>query len=181
VRPAQKTLRLRDVHVNTTKVLGLLHDTFLEAEPEATGMDLYEQVVQMHLTVFERLAVIPQFPVLFDDKDEPWVEGCKVAWSAYPDFLALCLLGKREAQVIEVSKARQSAKARELVEAMCANREKMERYIRWFVGDDFEISWRFFVREANKDTLVRQLQAKGIPPKVTALEELFDKLKRVMP
>ena len=142
---------------------------------------MYEQLVETYLTVFERLAVVPQFPVLFDDKDEPWTEGHKVAWAAYPDFLAV-QLKDHEAQIIEVSKSRSKAKARELVQRLLGNREKIERYVKWFTSGDFEIKWRFFVRDGVVlDTLESELKAKGIQATVTALEVVFEKLKRVMP
>jgi hypothetical protein len=49
------------------------------------NMDMYEQLIETYLTVRERRAVIPQFPVLFDENDEPWAEvrGRKVGWSMY--------------------------------------------------------------------------------------------------
>ena len=50
-------------------------------------MDFYEQLVEFCLTTIEQRAVIPQFPVLLDKEGRPWVEGSKVGWGAFPDFL----------------------------------------------------------------------------------------------
>jgi hypothetical protein len=155
--------------------------TTVAVEERKGHMDLYEQLVEMKLTIFERLAVIPQFPVLFDENDKPWTEGHsrKVTWSAYPDFLALDIREK-VAYVVEVSKSRQSFKSRGLAERMTANRAKIERYLESF-APGFGVRWRFFVRRQHVKTLEEELSAQTIRSTVDALEDVFDKIKSVMP
>jgi hypothetical protein len=145
-------------------------------------MDMYEQLVQSYLTIFEHLAVIPQFPVLFNDKGEPcFHEGPgTLAWDAFPDFLAVDMRG-HQAQVIEVNKSRYPDKISSLVRRTLENRERVESYVRWFVSDARPIRWRFFVRRNMVDRLKREIEAGGIQPGITTLEEVFDKLRDVMP
>jgi hypothetical protein len=147
-------------------------------------MDTYEQLVQTYLTVVEKCAVIPQFPILFDQDDKPWSKGHRISWSAYPDFLAVDFLN-RQVQIVEVTKALSSKKPEELVEKLLAHRERIERYVRWFTNDYFPLCWRYFVRDANKDKLHKELTriagSEGQKWQVTALEDVFDELKRVMP
>lgn len=142
-------------------------------------MDLYEQLIEMDLTIFEHLAVIPQFPVLFDKNDEPWTEGKKIAWSAYPDFLALGIQQK-QAYVVEVSKSLQSFKPRDLAARMTENGPRIERYVKWF-APGFDVRWRFFVRSNHAEELKKELSALAIQADVRTLEEVFDKIKSVMP
>jgi hypothetical protein len=144
-------------------------------------MDLYEQLIEMQLTIFERLAVIPQFPVLFDENDRPWTEGHshKVAWSAYPDFLALDIQNKI-AYVVEVSKSLQSFKPDNLVERMTKNRAQIERYLQSF-APGFEVRWRFFVRDRHVEELQGKLSAQPIKSSAYALEDVFEKIKSIMP
>ncbi len=145
-------------------------------------MDMYEQLVEVYLTVHERPAVIPQFPVLFDDRGEPWVEGRKIGWSAYPDFLAVNLGANHGAQVIEVSKSMSSDKPKDLIERTCKNRDKVEQYVRWFARDTgLKIEWRFFVRQRQSKPLQDALRETAIPHDVTTLEEVFEWVKNVMP
>lgn len=142
-------------------------------------MDLYEQLVEWKLTIFEQLAVIPQFPVLFDENGKPWSNGHKLTWSAYPDFLALDVKQKH-AYIVEVSKSLQSSKAKDLVARMKENRGKIEEYVSWF-APEFDVHWRFFVREIHTEPLRGALSAEGVEAKVEALECVFEQIKSVMP
>lgn len=142
-------------------------------------MDLYEQLIEMELTIFERLAVIPQFPVLLGENDKPWTEGHKVIWSAYPDFLALDIQ-RQLAYVVEVSKSLQSFKPHDLAERMIENGTRIEGYVKWFTNG-FDVRWRFFVRSKHKKALEEELSAQTPKPGVDTLEEVFDKIKSVMP
>ncbi|MGA9059487.1 MAG: hypothetical protein WB763_23600 [Terriglobia bacterium] len=145
-------------------------------------MDLYEELVESYLTIFEHLAVIPQFPVLFNDKDEPCFHESpeKLGWSAFPDFLAVDLRS-HQAQIIEVNKSGYADKISDLMKRTLANREKVESYVKWFVPDAFPIQWRFFVREKMVDRVKREIEAGGVQPSITTLEAVFDKLKQTMP
>jgi hypothetical protein len=151
---------------------------------EELPMDMYEQIVETFLTVHERRAVIPQFPVLFDDQGEPWVEakGRKIGWSLYPDFLAVGFGIHRGAQIIEVSKSMQTAKPRELVQRTLSCRDRVQRYVRWFAVDEgLQIEWRFFVRQRQAEFLKKELSGLDIQSDVTILEEVVDWVKNVMP
>jgi hypothetical protein len=103
-------------------------------------MDMYEQLVQSYLTIFEHLAVIPQFPVLFNDKGKPCfhVGPGTVGWAAFPDFLALDMRS-HQAQIIEVNKSPYPDKIGRLVRRTLGNREKIESYVKWFVSDAFPV------------------------------------------
>lgn len=157
-------------------------------------MDLYEQLVEMQLTIFEHLAVIPQFPVLFSN-DEPWrfvpSQKKKITWSAYPDFLALDIQ-KGIAYVVEVSKSRQSFKADDMAKRMNENRTKIETYVKWFTREsdaksdfkpDFDVHYRFFVRSTHETKLRQALRQRMHESlwHVDALENVFDNIKNVMP
>jgi hypothetical protein len=147
-------------------------------------MDMYEQIVETFLTVREHRAVIPQFPVLFDDRGEPWEEdkGRKIGWSLYPDFLALGFGNRRGAQIIEVSKSMQRAKPRELVERTLSCRDKVQQYVRWFAADEgLQIEWRFFVRQNQAELLKNELSGTDIRKDITVLEDVVDWVKKVMP
>jgi len=145
-------------------------------------MDMYEQLVESYMTIIEHLAVIPQFPVLFNDKGEPCFHETAgtPAWDAFPDFLAVDLKG-HEAQIIEVNKSEYPDQIRHLVRRTLANREKIESYVKWFVSDTFTIQWRFFVRDKMVDRLKREIEAGGIQPSITKLEDVFNKLRDCMP
>ena len=147
-------------------------------------MDTYEQIVKTYLTVQERRAVIPQFPVLFDDKDEPWTEirGRKIGWSLYPDFLAVPFGLYREAQVIEVSKSMQSDNAKDLAQRTLDCRDRVERYIRWFAANQLlRIQFRFFVRKLQERPLKEALSRANISGDITVLEDVFEWVKNFMP
>jgi hypothetical protein len=145
-------------------------------------MDMYEQLVSNYLTIFEHLAVIPQFPVLFNDKGEPcFHEGPgSLAWDAFPDFLTVDMRG-HQAQIIEVNKSLYRDKISRLVRRTLGNRPKIQSYVKWFVSEAFPIRWRFFVRQRMVDQLKCEIEAGGIQPTITTLEEVFDKLRDVMP
>jgi hypothetical protein len=145
-------------------------------------MDMYEQLVENYLTIFEHLAVIPQFPVLFNDKDEPCFHETPgaLAWDAFPDFLAVDMRN-RQAQIIEVNKSGYPDQISQLVRRTLGNREKVESYVKWFVSDTFPIQWRFFVRDKMVDRLKREIEAGGIQPSITKLEDVFNKLRDRMP
>lgn len=142
-------------------------------------MDLYEQLIEMELTIFEHLAVIPQFPVLFGGNREPCMEAPKVTWSHYPDFLALAIQQKH-AYVVEVSKSLESSKPHDLVARMIENRAHIERYVNWF-APGFDVRWRFFVRSGHVKTLQEELSKQATEARIDALEDVFDKIKSVMP
>ncbi len=153
-------------------------------------MDLYEQLVGIYLTVFEHLAVVPQFLVLFDEKDQPCFaesEG-KRSFGTCLDFLAVDMK-KRQVQVVQVRKALGPDKTLQLTNHIIEKRpdgqtdgEIIGRYIKWFVGEDFAVQWRFFVRAQNVKALEERLQqAPQTTATVTALEDVFEKLKNVMP
>jgi hypothetical protein len=146
-------------------------------------MDLYEELVENYLTIFEHLAVIPQFPVLFDDKGEPCFHestGKRDLKTAFPDFLAVDMRS-HQAQIIEVNKSEYPDKISRLVRRTLDNREKIESYVKWFVSDTFLIQWRFFIRKKMIDRLKNEIEAGGIQPSITTLESVFDELKRRMP
>lgn len=145
-------------------------------------MDLYEELVESYFTIFEHLALIPQFPVLFNDKGEPCFHENpeELGWSALPDFLAVDLRN-HQAQIIEVNKSGYPDKISDLIKRTLANREKIESYVKWFVSDAFPIQWRFFVREKMVDRVKREIEAGGGQPSITTLEAVFDKLKQIMP
>lgn len=153
-------------------------------------MDLYEQLVGIHLTVFEHLAVIPQFLVLFDEKGQPVFaesEG-KRSFSACVDFLAINSK-KRQAQVVQVRKALAKKEALRLADQLTKKRpdgktdgEIIDRYIKWFAERDFSVQWRFFVRAHNVEALEARLrEERQTSVSVVALEGVFEKLKNVMP
>jgi hypothetical protein len=142
-------------------------------------MDLYEQLIEMNLTIFERLAVVPQFPVLFDENDEPWTSGHKVKWSAYPDFLALDVQNKL-AYVVEVSKSLQSSKPHDLAKRMIKDRPKIDRYVNLF-AEGFDVRWRFFVRGDQVKALRSALAGQTPEPGIDTIESVFDKIRSEMP
>ncbi len=144
-------------------------------------MDFYEQLVQTYLTVFEACPVLPQAAILRSTKDEPW--------EAYLDFLALDFV-KRRIQVVEVSKATDPAKASELAAKLRPEyRENVEHYIKGVTLNkhlEFPIHWRFFVRRSNASLLssaqpFREYIAAGGQAEVTVLEDVFDKVRDLMP
>ena len=143
-------------------------------------MNLYEQLVEVYLTVIERRAVIPQFRVMLDTEGKSWVEGKRVGWSAFPDFLAVDF-ARKEIQIVEVTSSADGAKPKELVHKMLGNRQTIEDYTRTFVGNDFPIAWRFFVRHSLANNLEAELRTNQIEASVTTLEDVFDALKRKMP
>lgn len=145
-------------------------------------MDLYEHLVQTYLTVFDHFAVLPRFPVLFDQQDRPRFHETsgRQGWAAYPDFLAIdtrCRL----AQIIEANKSSYPNQINQLVQRALANRAKVEEYAKWFLPGGFELHWRFFIRGKLKDRLKTKLDAGGLDATISPLEEVFDKLKDVMP
>jgi hypothetical protein len=89
--------------------------------------------------------------------------------------------------VVQVRKALAKNEALQLTDPLTrtgaqSDRERIERYIKWFVGADFSVRWRFFVRAQNVKALEEQLQhAQQTTATVTALEDVFEKLKNVMP
>ncbi|MGD0696530.1 MAG: hypothetical protein ABSB82_17050 [Terriglobia bacterium] len=153
-------------------------------------MDLYEQLVGIYLTVFEHLAVVPQFPVLFDANNNPCFEESpgKRTYAAHPDFLAVDIK-RRQAQVVQVRKSQKSGEALQLTDWLTTKRpdgktdaEIIGSYVKWFVGEEFAVHWRFFVRAQNVNALEERLQqASQTAATITALEDVFEKLKNVMP
>ncbi len=130
-------------------------------------MDLYEQLVGIYLTVFEHLAVIPQFPVIFDDQGAPCFEETpgKHAPGKYPDHVAFDIK-KRQAHVVQVRKARIRSAALKVAHLLIGadadiNRERIEHYIKWFAGEDFTVQWRFLVRAEHVKALEALLQQAG--------------------
>jgi hypothetical protein len=142
-------------------------------------MDLYEQLVEMDLTIFEHLAVVPQFPVLFGEDGVPRMEGQKIAGSSCPDFLALHIQEKH-AYIVEVGKSLQSFKPRDLAARMIENCDQIERYVKWF-APGFDVLWRFYIRRKHSEDLANELSALGVAPDVRTLEDVFDHIKSVMP
>src|SRR5579863_6733407 len=132
-------------------------------------MDMYEQLVETYLTVFEHLAVIPQFPVVFDDKGNPIFEEteAKVSGKKYPDFLALDIR-KRQAQIVEVTKSAYP-QAVKLAKRVLDNKKQIEKYVTWF-APEFRIQWRLFVRQKIAARFKSTLEAGGIQPEITTLE-----------
>ncbi|MGD0698069.1 MAG: hypothetical protein ABSB82_24905 [Terriglobia bacterium] len=151
-------------------------------------MDLYEQLVGIYLTLFEHLALVPQFPVLFDAQGNPCFEESdgRRSYGAYPDYLAFDIK-KRQAQVVQVRKVGARGGALQLTDILTSanaqpDREKIVTYIKWFAGEEFAVNWRFFVRAQNVKTLEDRLQeARQTSATITALEDVFEKLKKVMP
>src|SRR2546427_12783466 len=123
----------------------------MQARGSRMAENISQQLVRDYLTIFEHLAVTPQFPVVFDDKDEPCFEEsqARVSWKLYPDFLAVDL--KRcQAQIVEVKKSPDRGVPDELVKRVLASREKAEQYVRWFTACcTFDVQWRLFVCESN--------------------------------
>ena len=145
-------------------------------------MDLYEHLVEEYLTVFDHLAVVPQFPVLFGEDWRPRFHEApgRTIWDAYPDFLAIDTRN-RLAQIVEVTKSPGPNQVRILAGRALANRARVEEYVRWFTPDSSQIHWRFFVRRERVDTLKTELEAGGLEAAITSLEDVFDKLRDRMP
>ena len=143
-------------------------------------MDLYEEMVQLYLTVLENCFVLPQFHVSVDANGKPW--------DASIDFLALNL-GNKRIEVVEVSKAASPNKAAHFAEMLQgSHRTNVEKFIGSKLNRDlnYSITWRFFVRRANVERLIGQpafreyVQAGG-EAQVTAIEDVFDALRDQMP
>jgi hypothetical protein len=145
-------------------------------------MDLYEQLAEEYLTIFEHLAVIPQFPVLFDEKGQPCFHEAsgKRSWTAFPDFLAVDIKN-RQAQVVEVNKSVYPDQVSDLATRTLANRTKIEEYVMWFMADGYQIRWRFFVRLEMAEKLEARLLKGGLQGSITPLEDVFNKLRDRMP
>jgi hypothetical protein len=146
-----------------------------------TSFDLYEFVVQTHLTG-EGCAVIPQVPILHS------VEGKR--WEAYPDFLAINFR-RKELQIVEVSKDGSLGKARKLAEKLAPEyRNTIEQHIRTITLngqlDSFGFVWRFFLRKgiAERFKSLGHAQAyvdSGNRLEVMTLEDVFESVKTTMP
>lgn len=169
-----------------------------------TETNLYEQVVQLYLGIFEHLILMPQFLAVFRGKgrvaDQNWqpcfVEDLNGRSSAYDkslDILAVDVKG-REAQIVEVSKALPPGE--HLAKMLLLKRreadhltdgEIIERYLKWFLGESFTVRWRFFFPggENNKEaeSFKRKFENTPIADKVivTPLEHVFDKLRTERP
>jgi hypothetical protein len=146
------------------------------------NMDMYEQSVQTFLTVFDHLAVLPQFPVLFDEEDRPCFRESpgRVGWAAFPDFLAIDAKNGG-AQIIEVSKSLYPNQINDLARRTLANRAKVEEYAKWFTSGRLQLEWRFFVRREMVDKLRSKLEAGGLQAKFNTLEDVFDRVRKEMP
>ncbi len=145
-------------------------------------MDFYEQLVEEYLTIFEHLAVIPQFPVLFDEEGRPCFHEApgNRSWAAFPDFLAVDPKN-HQVELIEVNKSPYLDQVRELARRTVANRTKIEEYVTWFMVDQYQIRWRFFVRLEMADKLRARLSKGGLQAGITPLEDVFNKLRDRMP
>ncbi|MGH9351656.1 MAG: hypothetical protein ACRD2G_05790 [Terriglobia bacterium] len=144
--------------------------------------DLYEQLVEDYLTIFEHLAVIPQFPVLFGKAGEPCFHESEagLSWAAFPDLLAVDFANK-QVQIIEVNRSAYAANLKSLAKRVAANRQKIEEYVRWFTKDGWGIQWRFFVRRKMSDQLKAAFEDGDFQPRMTHLEDVFDQIRDQMP
>lgn len=139
-------------------------------------VDLYEQLVEFYLTVFENNFVLPQPPVKLGTNDQPiglFDSGSK--WDAWPDFVALDFSRKR-IQVVEVTKTLNLAEVKEKVE-----KYKDSRYDSWIRQvlpssfSEFPIIRHFFLRQAVIDKIG------SLEPETTPLERVFDAIRNKMP
>jgi hypothetical protein len=147
---------------------------------EKESLDLYEDLVQLYLTVFEDCAIRPQVPIRKSLTGEDW--------EAYPDFLAIDFK-KRRILIVEVSKAADRGVAGKFAEKLRSEeyRSNVEHYLRNTTLNnhlnDFMIQWRFFVRRANVSVLesgIREFIDTG-QAEVTTLEDVFDTIRNHMP
>lgn len=144
--------------------------------------DLYEQLVEMYLTVFDHLAIVPQFPVLFGEEGRLRLQETpgRLEWAAFPDFLAIDTRHRR-AQIVEVNKSPYPNQVSNLATRALANRTRVEEYVRWFTPDSSQLHWRFFVCRKLVDRLKIKLEAGGLEAAITSLEDVFDWARDVMP
>jgi hypothetical protein len=169
-----------------------------------TDTNLYEQVVQNYLGIFEHLILMPQFLVVFKGEgrvaDERWqpcfwedVKGRSSAYDKSLDVLAVDVK-RRVAQVVEVTKA--PTPGNQLANMLLLKRgeddhltdgEIIERYVKWFLGEGFTVQWRFFFpggkNNKNVEAFKRNFKNNPISDKVivTPLEDVFDKLRSERP
>ena len=139
-------------------------------------MDLYEQLVEVYLTVFEGSFVLPQPPVKLGAGDAPvgLFEGGS-QWDAFPDFIALNFR-KGQIQIVEVSKTTSLAELKGKLEKY---RDKhYETWIRQILAPNLAqlpITRRLFVRK----TLVDRLGS--VDSELIPLEQVFDTIRDKMP
>jgi hypothetical protein len=139
-------------------------------------MDLYEQLVETYLTVFERNFVLPQPAVKLGTGDVPiglFETGSN--WDAWPDFIALDFEGKR-IQIVEVSKSTAVSDVRgKLKKYEDKHYEAWIRRVLPNTMNDFQITRRFFVRASVKEKLgATELE-------ISTLEHVFDTIRDKMP
>jgi hypothetical protein len=145
-------------------------------------MELYEELVQLYLTVFEGCIVMPQVPILSAVDGTPWY--------AYPDLLALEFQNQL-IQIVEVTKSMDHAAGPKLAEKLKANhRENVEHYLKTKTLNnhlgEFRICWRFFVRAIHVERLknhpdFKQYEESGRYATVMAVEEVFNAIRDKMP
>jgi hypothetical protein len=144
-------------------------------------MDIYEQIVELYLTAVEGCAVIPQVPILKSIEGKPWV--------AYPDFLGIDF-DKQCIWIVEVSKSTTRETAINLAAKLQPeHRSNIEHYVKSSTLNNelnFPIYWRFIVRRSNIEVLksspaYREYTEKGGQVEPIALEDVFDRIRDLMP
>jgi hypothetical protein len=142
-------------------------------------MDFYEGIVEFYLTVVEGCAVIPQAPILKNKEGDDWI--------AFPDFVAVNFQ-KQRIEIVEVTKSAYPGPVRWVARKLLPlYRENVESYVtNTTVARQltFPIHWRFFVREAQRKTLESQEAFRQFDKDrvhVVNLEEVFDKIRDIMP
>ena len=139
-------------------------------------MDLYEQLVEIYLTVFEENFVLPQPAVKLGANDSPiglFETGSE--WDAWPDFIGLDFKGKR-IQVVEVSKTTTVSEVRGKLKKY--EDKHYDAWIRRILPkgmNDFPITRRFFVRASVKEKLG------PTETEISTLEHVFDVIRDKMP
>lgn len=148
---------------------------------EGEYMDIYEQIVELYLTVVEGCAVIPQVPILKSIEGKPW--------AAYPDFLGIDF-NKRCIWIVEVSKSTSRETAINLAAKLQSeHRSNIEHYVKSSTLNsevNFPIYWCFFIRRSNIEVLksapaYREYTEKGGQVELFALEDVFDNIRDLMP
>src|SRR5439155_15725772 len=103
-------------------------------------MDFYEMLVHEYLTQVKYLAAIPQCGVYFKKNGncEPCLRKDADGKSfAVPDFLAFDVKN-HQVQIVEVNGSVYMNRLAALARRCSRKREKVECWVRWFVGDGFK-------------------------------------------
>ena len=173
------------------------------AKGTQTDTNLYEQLVQIYLRVFEHLILMPQFQVVFKGEGtiagKAWepcfledVGGREPVYKKSVDLLAVSVKG-HEAQLVEVTKAQPPGE--HLCRMLLAKRQDdqltdgqiTERYARWYLGDSFTVRWRFFfpggANNCHVEAFKKKLENQPVGDRVvvTPLEHVLEALRSKWP